>query len=146
SRAQAMEPAGRDPGRACGAPAVGPVTLCSQKKSSPFRTIFSPAWGMGPWTMPEVECRARNYLGDYPYRPTAPTMPAQLFGLWPTRAANLDCRAAITRGGTRMLARHQRHAKQIELSVFGTARSHSAVDPHFPPPRQTYRPHHLAFG
>ncbi len=33
----AMEPAGRDPGRAFGAPAVGPVTLCSQKKSSPFR-------------------------------------------------------------------------------------------------------------
>src|ERR1700730_18138100 len=47
-----MEPAGRDPGRAFGAPAVGPVTLCSQKKSSPFWTIFSPAWGMGPWTMP----------------------------------------------------------------------------------------------
>ena len=37
-------------------------------------------------------------------------------------------------------------AKQIELSVFGTARSHSAVDPNFPPPRQTCRPHHLAFG
>jgi hypothetical protein len=36
---------------------VGPVTLCSQKKSSPFWTIFPPAWGMGPWTMPEVECR-----------------------------------------------------------------------------------------
>jgi hypothetical protein len=67
-----MEPAGRDPGRAFGAPAVGPVTLCSQKKSSPFRTIFSPAWGMGPWTMPEVECRPRNYLGDYPYRPSPP--------------------------------------------------------------------------
>src|ERR1700720_374671 len=59
-----MEPAGRDPGRAFGAPAVGPVTLRSQEKSSPFRTIFSPAWGMGPWTMPEVECRPRNYLGD----------------------------------------------------------------------------------
>ena len=67
-----MEPAGRDPGRAFGAPAVGPVTLCSQKKSSPFRTIFSPAWGMGPWTMSEVECRPRNYLGDYPYRPSPP--------------------------------------------------------------------------
>jgi hypothetical protein len=31
-----MEPAGRDPGKAFGAPAVGPVRLCSQKKSSPF--------------------------------------------------------------------------------------------------------------
>ena len=26
---------------------MGPVTLCSQKKSSPFRTIFPPAWGFG---------------------------------------------------------------------------------------------------
>src|ERR1700730_14776567 len=33
------------PGRAFGAPAVGPVTLCSQKKSSSFRTIFPPARG-----------------------------------------------------------------------------------------------------
>jgi hypothetical protein len=64
-----MEPAGRDPGRAFGAPAVGPLTLCSQKKSSPFRTIFPPAWGMGPWTMPEVECRPGNYLGDIPRGP-----------------------------------------------------------------------------
>jgi hypothetical protein len=28
-------------------PAVGPVTLCSEKKSSPFRTISPLAWGMG---------------------------------------------------------------------------------------------------
>jgi Putative transposase of IS4/5 family (DUF4096) len=40
-----MEPAGRDPGRAFGAPAVGPVTLCSQKKSSSFQTIFPPVRG-----------------------------------------------------------------------------------------------------
>jgi hypothetical protein len=45
-------------------------------------------------------------------------MPAQLFGLWPTRAANLDCRAAIIRGGTRMLARHQRQAKHLGAVSF----------------------------
>src|ERR1700730_16053402 len=67
-----MEPAGRDPGRAFSLPAVGPVTLCSQKKSSPFRTIFPPAWGMGPGTTPEVERRPGNYLGDYPYSPAPP--------------------------------------------------------------------------
>src|SRR4029077_21106819 len=56
-----MEPAGRDPGKAFGAPAVGPVSLCSQKKSSPFRTIFPPAGDSG--TTPGVERRPRNYLG-----------------------------------------------------------------------------------
>jgi hypothetical protein len=37
----------------------------------PFRTSFPPAWGMGPWTMPEVERRPGNYLGDYPHRPAS---------------------------------------------------------------------------
>jgi hypothetical protein len=39
------------PGELLALPAGGPVTLCSQKKFSPFRTIFPPAWGRGPWTM-----------------------------------------------------------------------------------------------
>ena len=34
------------PGELLALPAVGPVTLCSQKKSSPFRTIVPPVWGM----------------------------------------------------------------------------------------------------
>jgi hypothetical protein len=68
------------PGEPLALPAVGPVTLCSQKKSSPFRTIFPPAWGMGPWTMPEVECRPGNYrpaldsLGRFPSESIAPVL------------------------------------------------------------------------
>jgi hypothetical protein len=60
------------PGEPLALPEVGPVTLCSQKKSSPFRTFFLPAWGRGPWTMPEVERKPGNYLGNYPYRLAPP--------------------------------------------------------------------------
>ena len=55
SPAQAMEPAGRDPGRAFGAPRSGTSDALFPEEVQSFPDIFSACLGQGPWTMPEVE-------------------------------------------------------------------------------------------
>src|ERR1700730_3729175 len=66
SPAQAMEPAGRDPGRAFGAPRSGTTDAPFPEEVQSFPDNFSARLRPGPWTMPEVERRPGNYLGDYP--------------------------------------------------------------------------------
>ena len=44
-----MEPAGRDPGTAFGAPAVVTSDALFPEEVQSFPDNFPPAWGMGPW-------------------------------------------------------------------------------------------------